>query len=140
MRVEAKDRKNPSMICVATITEVRNRRLLVHFDGWSDHFNYWCSPDTTDIHPPMWCGKNSKRVEPPYGICSPCVFVGTLVGNNTHIGFSMCAMYLCMYIKDTIAFIPTYTDICRQSKVYIDFKCTVHVVQLCAIKAVCTCK
>ena len=76
MRVEAKDRKNPSLICVATIVEVRNRRLLVHFDGWSDKYNYWCSPDTTDIHPPMWCGKNGKKVEPPYG--TYCLFVGEL--------------------------------------------------------------
>ena len=68
MRVEAKDRKNPALICVATLAEVRNRRLLVHFDGWSDNFNYWCSPDTTDIHPPMWCGKNGMKVEPPYGM------------------------------------------------------------------------
>ena len=73
MRVEAKDRKNPSLICVATIREVRNRRLLIHFDWWPEKFDYWCSPDTTDIHPPMWCGKNGKRVEPPYGMYSACV-------------------------------------------------------------------
>ena len=67
MRIEAKDRKNPSLICVATITDIRNRRMLIHFDGWSDDYNYWCTPDTTDIHPPMWCSKNGRKLEPPKG-------------------------------------------------------------------------
>ena len=73
MRVEAKDRKKPALICAATIAEVRNRRLLVHFDGWSDNYNYWCSPDTTDIHPPMWCGKNGMQVQPPHGM--NCMYI-----------------------------------------------------------------
>jgi len=93
MHVEAKDRKHPSLICAATITEVRNRRLLIHFDGWPDKYNYWCSPDTTDIHPPMWCGKNGKKVQPPYGMC--CRFTGGLMVNfHLHIVYTVYAYIL----------------------------------------------
>ena len=68
MSIEAKDRMNPSMICAATIQRIDERgRLLIHFDGWSQNYDYWCEPSTTDIHPPMWCGKNSRKVEPPNG-------------------------------------------------------------------------
>ena len=68
MSIEAKDRKTPNLVCVATIERVsHDGRLLVHFDGWSDHYNYWCDRASSDIHPPMWCGKNNKRVTPPKG-------------------------------------------------------------------------
>ena len=56
MSIEAKDRQNPSMICAATIQRIDQQgKLLIHFDGWSQQFDYWCEPSTTDIHPPMWC-------------------------------------------------------------------------------------
>ena len=68
MSIEAKDRHNPSLICVATIKKVdHNGKVLIHFDGWSQNFDYWCDPSSCDIHPPMWCGKNERRVEPPSG-------------------------------------------------------------------------
>ena len=68
MSVEAKDRKNPGLTCVATIKKIDNGQLLIHFDGWSENYDYWCDPWSDDIHPPMWCGKNGKKVEPPHGI------------------------------------------------------------------------
>ena len=68
MSVEAKDRKNPSLVCAATIQRIGERgKLLIHFDGWSQDYDYWCKPSTTDIHPPMWCGKNSRKVAAPKG-------------------------------------------------------------------------
>ena len=72
MRLEAKDRKNPGLVCVATITDVRDnnsKQLLIHFDGWSNAYDYWCQSDTTDIHPVGWCGRNGRVVEKPYGGC-----------------------------------------------------------------------
>ena len=69
MSVEAKDQHNPSMTCAATIQRINHQgKLLIHFDGWTQHFDYWCEPSTTDIHPPMWCDKNNKKVEPPNGM------------------------------------------------------------------------
>ena len=70
MRLEAKDRQNPHLICVATITNTKDGQLLIHFDGWSNAFDYWCKPDSTDIHPAMWCGKRGQSVQPPKGECT----------------------------------------------------------------------
>lgn len=67
MKLEAKDRKNPSLTCVATITEVKEGKLLIHFDGWTTKYDYWCQPDTTDIHPIGWCAKTGKSLQPPKG-------------------------------------------------------------------------
>ena len=67
MKLEAKDRKHPSLTCVASIidTNDNNGQLLIHFDGWSEEYDYWCEPDSTDIHPPMWCNKHHKQLQPP---------------------------------------------------------------------------
>lgn len=68
MRLEAKDRQHPTMICVATITKVdANGRLLIHFDGWGNSYDYWCEPSTTDIHPMGWCKQTKRSLHKPYG-------------------------------------------------------------------------
>lgn len=41
MKLEAVDRMNPSLICVATVTDVVDDRFLVHFDNWDDTYDYW---------------------------------------------------------------------------------------------------
>lgn len=41
MKLEAVDRMNPSLICVATVTDVVDNRFLVHFDNWDDTYDYW---------------------------------------------------------------------------------------------------
>lgn len=43
MKLEAVDRMNPSLICVATVTDVVDERFLVHFDNWDDTYDYWCA-------------------------------------------------------------------------------------------------
>ena len=69
MRLEAKDRLNPGLVCVATVADVRDnsKQLLIHFDGWSNRYDYWCRSDTTDIHPVGWCSRNGKAVVKPNG-------------------------------------------------------------------------
>lgn len=68
MKLEAKDRKYPDLLCVATVKDInKEEELLIHFDGWSDDYDYWCKPDSTDIHPAMWGGKHHKQVQPPKG-------------------------------------------------------------------------
>lgn len=42
LKLEAVDRMNPSLICVATVTDVVGKRFLVHFDNWDDTYDYWC--------------------------------------------------------------------------------------------------
>ena len=67
MKLEAMDRKNPELVCVATITEIEGKRLLIHFDGWPQYYDYWCEPDTIDIHPIGWCEKYDYLLESPNG-------------------------------------------------------------------------
>lgn len=55
MKLEAKDRLHPTLVCVATITDIKDEQLLIHFDG------YWCKLDSTALHPRGWC--SSHRVE-----------------------------------------------------------------------------
>ena len=67
MKLEAKDRKHPSLVCVATVKEVSSRgQLLIHFDGWGPEYDYWCEPTTTDIHPAGWCKNNQHVLQPPH--------------------------------------------------------------------------
>ena len=74
MKLEAKDRKNPTMVCVATITEVKNGQLLIHFDGWSSKYDYWCDPTTPDIHPIGWCQAQGHPLQPPHRKhCTHCI-------------------------------------------------------------------
>uniref|UniRef100_A0A1A8CYL8 L(3)mbt-like 1b n=1 Tax=Nothobranchius kadleci TaxID=1051664 RepID=A0A1A8CYL8_NOTKA len=66
MKLEAADRKNPSMICVATIAAVvEDHRLKVHFDGWSCEYDYWVETDCPDLHPVGWCQKTGHPLQYP---------------------------------------------------------------------------
>ena len=67
MKLEAKDRLNPSLIAVATVQDVREGKLLIHFDGWTSKFDYWCDRTTEDIHPVGWCLEQGKSLQPPKG-------------------------------------------------------------------------
>ena len=68
MKLEAKDRLHPTLVCVATITDIKDEQLLIHFDGWSMDYDYWCRPDSTDIHPRGWCSSHGVELQAPAGI------------------------------------------------------------------------
>ena len=72
MRLEAKNRLQSGVVGVATIDRIADGKLLIHFDGWNSKFDFWCSPNSTDIHPAMWTGKHSMKVEPPRGQLHVC--------------------------------------------------------------------
>lgn len=40
MKLEAKDRQNPHLICVATIANIKDGKLLIHFDGWTSRSSF----------------------------------------------------------------------------------------------------
>ncbi|XP_057679700.1 lethal(3)malignant brain tumor-like protein 1 isoform X2 [Corythoichthys intestinalis] len=65
MKLEAVDRMNPSLICVATITDAVDDRFLVHFDNWDDTYDYWCDATSPYIHPIGWCNERSLPLTPP---------------------------------------------------------------------------
>uniref|UniRef100_A0A667X7I0 SAM domain-containing protein n=1 Tax=Myripristis murdjan TaxID=586833 RepID=A0A667X7I0_9TELE len=71
MKLEAVDRKNPYLICPATVGEVRGQEIFVMFDGWRGAFDYWCSYDARDIFPVGWCALTKHSLQPPGNFCNP---------------------------------------------------------------------
>eukprot|EP00041_Stephanoeca_diplocostata_P036623 m.1344514 g.1344514 ORF g.1344514 m.1344514 type:complete len:2563 (-) comp24902_c1_seq2:195-7883(-) len=71
MKLEAVDRKNPHLTCVATITEIDFSRgehpYRVHFDGWSEGYDYWAALDVSDLHPVGWCESTRAVLQKPKG-------------------------------------------------------------------------
>lgn len=66
MKVEAVDRRNPILVRVATIQEVREQEVLVHFDGWLEMYDYWLDDDSPDIKPTNWCSNTGHALQPPF--------------------------------------------------------------------------
>ncbi|KAM4691243.1 lethal(3)malignant brain tumor-like protein 1 isoform 2-T2 [Rhinophrynus dorsalis] len=71
MKLEAVDRMNPSLICVASVTDVVEDRFLVHFDNWGDTYDYWCDPSSPYVHPVGWCQEHGKPLTPPQDYPDP---------------------------------------------------------------------
>ncbi|XP_071807333.1 lethal(3)malignant brain tumor-like protein 4 isoform X1 [Asterias amurensis] len=65
MKLEAIDKKNPSLICVATVANIMESRFLIHFDAWEDMYDYWCDSSSPYIHPVGWCEDNGNILSPP---------------------------------------------------------------------------
>ncbi|KAF3829934.1 hypothetical protein GH733_001885 [Mirounga leonina] len=65
MKLEAVDRKNPSLVCVATIADIVEDRLLVHFDNWDDSYDYWCDVNSPYVQPVGWCQENGRTLIAP---------------------------------------------------------------------------
>ncbi|XP_008105492.1 sex comb on midleg-like protein 2 isoform X2 [Anolis carolinensis] len=65
MKLEAIDRKNPYLICPATIGDVKGDDVFITFDGWRGAFDYWCKYDSRDIFPVGWCNLTGDALQPP---------------------------------------------------------------------------
>eukprot|EP00794_Sanderia_malayensis_P011085 gene11085-12253_t len=65
MKLEAVDKKNPDLTCVASITNVIGEYFLVHFDEWDDTYDYWCKENCPYLHAVGWCAENGIRLTPP---------------------------------------------------------------------------
>ena len=68
MKLEAVDKKNWSLICVATVADNLGERILVHFDGWDHIYDYWCDITSPSIHPVGWCKENNHVLSSPPGL------------------------------------------------------------------------
>lgn len=75
MKLEAVDRKNSSLICVASVANLIDNRLLIHFDSWGDVYDYWADPTSPYIHPVGWCEENGYDLTPPNSE-SQCLLLG----------------------------------------------------------------
>lgn len=65
MRLEAIDPQHPSLFCVVSVAEVQGYRMRLHFDEYSELYDYWVNADCPDIFPPGWCEKNGRTLRPP---------------------------------------------------------------------------
>ncbi|XP_030289163.1 sex comb on midleg-like protein 2 isoform X3 [Sparus aurata] len=65
MKLEAVDKKNPYLICPATIGEVKGEEVFIMFDGWRGAFDYWCKYDSRDIFPVGWCALTKHSLQSP---------------------------------------------------------------------------
>ncbi|CAB3252094.1 unnamed protein product [Arctia plantaginis] len=65
MRLEAIDPQHPSLFCVVSVAEVQGYRMRLHFDEYSELYDYWVNADCLDIFPPGWCEKNGRTLRPP---------------------------------------------------------------------------
>ena len=65
MKLEAVDRKNPQLICPATVGGINKDQIHVTFDGWRGAFDYWTQHDSRDIFPVGWCAKSGHSLQPP---------------------------------------------------------------------------
>ncbi|XP_041462600.1 polycomb protein Scm-like [Lytechinus variegatus] len=65
MKLEAVDRKNPHLICPATVGQVKDNTIFVQFDGWRGAFDYWCEINSRDIFPVGWCKATGHYLQPP---------------------------------------------------------------------------
>ncbi|XP_043448253.1 lethal(3)malignant brain tumor-like protein 3 isoform X4 [Prionailurus bengalensis] len=67
MKLEGVDPEHQSVYCVLTVAEVCGYRIKLHFDGYSDCYDFWVNADALDIHPVGWCEKTGHKLHPPKG-------------------------------------------------------------------------
>jgi hypothetical protein len=65
MKLEAVDMMAPHLVCVATVAQIADNLIRVHFDGWSDDFEQWIDCQSTNIYPIGWCELVGYKLEPP---------------------------------------------------------------------------
>ncbi|NXD14967.1 LMBL3 protein, partial [Nothocercus nigrocapillus] len=74
MKLEAVDKKNPSLMCVATIADMLENRLLIHFDNWDESYDYWCEASSPYIRPVGYCQETGTPLTTPPGYKDPEAF------------------------------------------------------------------
>ncbi|KAM4699513.1 lethal(3)malignant brain tumor-like protein 3 isoform 1-T4 [Discoglossus pictus] len=74
MKLEAVDRKNPTLLCVATIADTVENRLLIHFDSWDHSYDYWCDASSPYIRPVGYSQEVGIALTPPPEYKDPKTF------------------------------------------------------------------
>ncbi|KAJ8723018.1 hypothetical protein PYW07_004198 [Mythimna separata] len=73
MKLEAEDRKN-DLVCVASISDVLDNRMLINFDSWDEMYDFWVDPTSPYIHPVGWAEENGVPLTPPNFYKDPDTF------------------------------------------------------------------
>ena len=64
-KLECVDKRNPQLIRVASVWDMMDHQIKVHFDGWSEEYDYWMDDDSCDMHPAGWCARTGHMLTPP---------------------------------------------------------------------------
>lgn len=56
------------LVSMLYLFQVCGYRIKLHFDGYSDCYDFWVNADALDIHPVGWCEKTGHKLHPPKGI------------------------------------------------------------------------
>ncbi|CAH8465715.1 unnamed protein product [Dicrocoelium dendriticum] len=54
-KLEAVDKRNPGIACVATVKDIIGDYILIHFDGWDCSFDQWAHVSSELLHPVGYC-------------------------------------------------------------------------------------
>lgn len=65
MKLEAVDRKNPHLICPATVGDTKLEQVFISFDGWRGAMDYWSYFTSRDLFPAGWCKENDHPLSNP---------------------------------------------------------------------------
>uniref|UniRef100_A0A1Q3G1G5 Putative polycomb group protein scm/l3mbt tumor-supressor in n=1 Tax=Culex tarsalis TaxID=7177 RepID=A0A1Q3G1G5_CULTA len=65
MSLEADDLKKSGKVCVASVTDKIDNRILVHFDGWDERYDYWVDIRSPYIHHINWHQENGYSITAP---------------------------------------------------------------------------
>ncbi|XP_060647365.1 polyglutamine-repeat protein pqn-41 isoform X2 [Drosophila nasuta] len=65
MHLEAEDLNDTGKICVATVADILDERIRVHFDGWDDCYDFWVHVNSPYIHPCSWHEGRQQLIVPP---------------------------------------------------------------------------
>lgn len=65
MHLEAEDLNDTGKICVATVADILDERIRVHFDGWDDCYDFWVHVNSPYIHPCGWHEGRQQLIVPP---------------------------------------------------------------------------
>lgn len=65
MHLEAEDLNDTGKLCVATVADVLDDRIRIHFDGWDDCYDIIVDIHSPYIHPCGWHAGRQQLVVPP---------------------------------------------------------------------------
>ena len=91
IKIEVKHSHDMFRCCVAEVKD-NGRLIRIHFDGWTDYYDYWTETDHPDIHPigffEQCCGNfpdKNQTLQPPKGMLFvPLVTDDRNASNNSH--------------------------------------------------------
>ncbi|CAH8578410.1 unnamed protein product [Schistosoma turkestanicum] len=65
LKLEAIDKRNPALACVATIKDCIGDYILIHFDGWDSGFDQWAHISSELLRPVGYCEDHEQVLSIP---------------------------------------------------------------------------